>query len=361
MHPTIMDQVRPRQRNFLCLCLLGGVLLLADADSCQAEDAPSLAQRFLGESASSWEEYERFADSLQGTMRVQLFRDGKLVADVASTIKQKPGFKCAEIEWSFDDLSRNRDRTGRGFVQAFNPRYAFELQRKSATQPWLITAAAMANEQEEYKVFADQAAVATMGCRALVTLDLAHSLHELVRRPSFRVLHVKPVVHNECQAVQVVFDNSHPFPPTKGERFCPFQKGVLTLDPSRFWCVRAYDVDCLYDGGASALHGEMNYRDCARSKYPIPVRVVQRRVSQEASGRTTTFVSEQTFDLKESALPSDQEFSLSAFGFPEPPGIEWEKPVPWWLWLAVGGAGLLITGAAFSWLRRRALRRHAVE
>ncbi|HMP01928.1 MAG TPA: hypothetical protein PKD86_06670 [Gemmatales bacterium] len=46
------------------------------------------------------------------------------------------------------------------------------------------------------------------------------------------------------------------------------------------------------------------------------------------------------------------EFTLSAFGLPEPYGIEWERPTPWWLYAAISG-GLLLFVVVLVRLWRR--------
>jgi hypothetical protein len=56
----------------------------------------------------------------------------------------------------------------------------------------------------------------------------------------------------------------------------------------------------------------------------------------------------------------DEEFTLSAFGLPEPVGVVWEKRTPVYVWLLVA-AGVLLTLAVFlRWLARR-LRRGTSE
>jgi hypothetical protein len=55
----------------------------------------------------------------------------------------------------------------------------------------------------------------------------------------------------------------------------------------------------------------------------------------------------------------DQAFRLSAFGLPEPPGVEWKKPTPWWLWISLGGIAMLVLGAGLGWLRKRYAARAA--
>jgi hypothetical protein len=56
---------------------------------------------------------------------------------------------------------------------------------------------------------------------------------------------------------------------------------------------------------------------------------------------------------------TDADFTLSAFGLNEPPGITWERPTPWWLWLIGSAFALLLVAAGFTWLKRRAMRSRA--
>jgi hypothetical protein len=58
----------------------------------------------------------------------------------------------------------------------------------------------------------------------------------------------------------------------------------------------------------------------------------------------------ETWDDK--ASPNEADYSLSAFGLPEPFGIEWEKPTPWWLFLIGGGLGIIVLLAVGYRLRK---------
>lgn len=59
---------------------------------------------------------------------------------------------------------------------------------------------------------------------------------------------------------------------------------------------------------------------------------------------------ETTFSLDD---PPESDFTLSAFGLPEPPGIEWKKPFPWYLVFASTGTACL---GVFFFLRARGRR-----
>ena len=57
----------------------------------------------------------------------------------------------------------------------------------------------------------------------------------------------------------------------------------------------------------------------------------------------------------DSRLPSELDFTLSAFGLPEPYGVTWDRPTPWWLYIGGGTlAVLVIVILGYRWRRRAA-------
>jgi hypothetical protein len=52
-------------------------------------------------------------------------------------------------------------------------------------------------------------------------------------------------------------------------------------------------------------------------------------------------------------LPSEGEFTLTAFGLPEPTWMV-KKPMRWYLWVALAGIISLALAALFRWKARRA-------
>ncbi len=49
----------------------------------------------------------------------------------------------------------------------------------------------------------------------------------------------------------------------------------------------------------------------------------------------------------------EEEFTLSAFGFPEPVGIEWKKPTSRYVWFLLASAVFVILAVGFRYLARR--------
>jgi len=61
------------------------------------------------------------------------------------------------------------------------------------------------------------------------------------------------------------------------------------------------------------------------------------------------------FDYFEQEAVPEVEFSLTAFGLPEPVGISFQQPTRWHLWFALAGVGALALALGlYKWSRRTA-------
>jgi hypothetical protein len=49
----------------------------------------------------------------------------------------------------------------------------------------------------------------------------------------------------------------------------------------------------------------------------------------------------------------ESDFTLSAFGFPEPEGVVWNRPQGWYLWIALCAFGALAVALLVRFWRRR--------
>ena len=56
---------------------------------------------------------------------------------------------------------------------------------------------------------------------------------------------------------------------------------------------------------------------------------------------------------------SESDFTLSAFGLPEPYGVEWERPTPWWLYALISAGVLFVVAVIVSFWKRRLAARQA--
>jgi hypothetical protein len=182
-------------------------------------------------------------------------------------------------------------------------------------------------------------------------------LTEVIRKPYFQILRASPIQYEGENLVEIAFDYRHTFEKGKPE-YNMVQTGSMILDPQRFWCIRRLDLKLKSLVGVARETSEIELVG-PTMPFPLPKRAVTKANwsltagKQAGKARTTSYQWE--FDLKKpSNLPSDEEFTLSAFGLPEPPGLEWKRPTPWYLWVGLAGIVCLALGVGVRWLRQRA-------
>ncbi len=83
--------------------------------------------------------------------------------------------------------------------------------------------------------------------------------------------------------------------------------------------------------------------------FPRPKSRVQRTNDGKAKNGELINTVEIDYKLRLDPSVPDTEFTLSAFGLPEPRGITWERPTPKWIWYGLGGLGLIAFGVWLRW------------
>jgi hypothetical protein len=61
---------------------------------------------------------------------------------------------------------------------------------------------------------------------------------------------------------------------------------------------------------------------------------------------------ESVFTLSFADVP-ERDFTLTAFGLPEPVGVTWPKPTKWWVWISLGAAFAVGIALVLAMLGRR--------
>jgi hypothetical protein len=180
------------------------------------------------------------------------------------------------------------------------------------------------------------------------------SLVELVQKPEFRITDCHTIQHDGEELVEVRFVYNHQL----NAREMLEQDGLFLLDPKRYWCLRSYEVRRKTpDVAATEKLRDVEFESSAGS-LPIVKRLVLELdavAGPKAGNLHNKRLSRGEYKLEAPAkLPGDDEFRLTAFGLSEPPGVEWKKPTPWWLWGILIAVVCLLGGAVFTWLKRRA-------
>lgn len=321
---------------FLSLCLLPTIL--------NAQE--DLRERFLKQAPKAWNEYRLLAQRLDGTISASKTIGQKPYLHVRSEYKHNRNCRLC-LEQSLLPESPN------GELVACNNKYAFQLVRKSTNGLWVVQGIEEKREDGDglYKEVRDQ-------LTPVYWLVRAHSenLADLVRQPNFRILSAVAINQYGTDLVQITFDNTHQ-EPVDGKPYFTIQSGKLVLDPARHWCLRACELHNKHSNADAKIKIETDLQDGVAG-FPIPRHSLEVSDQMRQDGRLV-LTSIWDFELNEStSLPSDDEFTLAAFGLPEPfPGTP--PHGHWYLWLALAGGSGLVLAMLFVWLKNRALRRAA--
>ena len=235
-------------------------------------------------------------------------------------------------------------------VLGVNQQYAFELQRRSGTNLYLLTDLALGEErvktEERLKSFAAS------------FRRYAHRLFDNAPPGSLGDLLDAPDLVGSVRA-----DGSH--------WLLEFELPQHAASATSRWVVRQgrirLAVDDLrvlefelatdyWDGGTQrgkvvAIKANRSFRHV--SGLPLPSSMSRTHL---VDGLDTVHDFEFRYTFS-SMDPSD--FTLSAFGLPEPYGVEWERPTPWWLYALISAGVLFVVAVIVSFWKRRLAARSA--
>jgi hypothetical protein len=320
---------------------------------CADEDGGALAARFLRDAPPQWEEYARLAKRLQGSISFQL---SQTLADMQAAnrydLKRNGSSRLLQT-------SAERTREGKSDYQILqvigvNPRYAFSLKRKTPTSPWVVAGLIDLKSNPIPSAMDEAFNRYEEGTDDLVKID-NEPLAEAVRMPYFRVVRCREVSDGAEELVEVAFDYPHEV--GAGEDSL-VQGGTLVLDPRRFWCVRSYDVRMKAANATGTMQFRVLEMGQADESLPVPRRAVLEKQFVFSDGGTNRQQWQFEYELSVPRhLPADEEFTLAAFGLPEPPWLGGSKGyLPAYVWALLAGASCLGLGAIFHALKKRAAR-----
>lgn len=306
---------------------LGLLLVLSPAGADEA-----LKRRFLDEAPGAWAAYLGSADTLEGTFLEEETYKGvnKPPTSRRATLTVRgPLVKAVQI----DNGDEGREKAG-----AINDRYMFVVGRaRGATDYGIAFLEPMgATLTPEARGVVEGTSEEVKNSLYAPVYLLGQPLATWIRDPAF---HVQSVEAEDMEGlVRVEFEyRKRPDDPTeKEERIAP---GSLVLDPANHWSLRAYRAGKWW----GVIEGTLEYGP------PVDGLLSVRRRTERLLGNDKTSV-ERTFLTstltRRAAAP--EEFTLTAFGLPEPnprAGLLETR-----LWLI--GLGLLFGLAAIAMRRR---------
>ncbi len=313
----------------------------------------SLAQHKIisADVIQKWKDYEAFSHSLQGTARVQALRDGKPQEESIRRFKQNR--ECALAIYP----DNNRDPSSLRCALA-NPRYMATIRlRKSDLGNAVL---------EKYTPLPGDMGTLSSFEMALseISSHFAYSrtlwLWQAVSDPSFKVTKVVRETLNGQELIRVdhVYDSATQ---VKKKSSHVREHGSLWLDPSRCWCIRKSKA--LYESTSpgernSDMETEIVYETVDHpSGFPILKSKTQHgKLLHLKSQKKTEWTMKTDYELEVNENVPDSEFTLSAFGLPEPGSDPVKKDVPLFVWILVAAGVCAALALGFRYLAHRRAR-----
>ncbi len=177
---------------------------------------------------------------------------------------------------------------------------------------------------------------------------LGRSLPDWLNDPGFRIISTS--YDAEKSTAELSFSYSPNFE-NRLQNDYPYMHGRFTFDTNNKWSIIKVDVAFFKEmenrikkeyKQIFIINHEIKYEDVMMPKI----------IEQRMIGIERPVLQYQVEELVKVQLHKE-DFTLTAFGLPEPVGVEWERPVRWYLWLMLAGVVCLVAGGVFYWLSRR--------
>lgn len=300
---------------------------------------------------NNWKAYELFSRSLQGTARKTTVWDSGKTEH--STIVYKQNRECVLICISDERKSTDLCRVG-------NPRYAASMNRSKLDPSQVVLDQFTQHPQGAFPGYVgDRVSIFDL-TRPAISPHFAlgaKALSQFVVDPSFKILKVSKESENGHELVRFDYTYSHDNS-KKGAQVTG--RGSIYLDPSRYWCVRRSVLSSAMTIKGLPFSDQKHEYEFEVVDHPSGFPLVKTRTSHDSYYSYKTkkrLVSNERidYDWEVNDSVADTEFTLSAFGLPEPMGSKAPERPRAWLWLIAAAVGLAVLAVFFAWLKRRHL------
>ena len=261
---------------------------------------------------------------------------------------------CVLIHHSSSDMARVKKKAE--YVTGVNPKYAFEISRNVGSQKWAIEQVDIGGDGSNLALAYRRPLrqTAQMFCCEHFSVWGGLTLEKLIDRPNFRATKTERVTIDGVGMVRIDFESPYPVEKRKEPGFSPIQGGYLILDPEHYWCLKEYTVRTNDSSSRRTYWRSFDYTD-GRDHFPLVRASKAKTIGYHPDG-TDWFVTEhsESDEYRQTDGESDDgEFTLSAFGLPEPVGITWKKPTPRYVWFLIAAGSFALLALAFRFIARR--------
>lgn len=309
-------------------------------------DDAELRDRFVTEAPKRWQEYQIFIKSLQGSGR---FDREDFIPRKGISNRRSFGYKQA-ADCALLMIQQESEKNTRCEVFAVNSSYTFSLGRKEPQKPWVITGVSpLTSDNISTELQALTARMNQQLSMGLMIFNDRLLLPIALNTGELQIDGARTALREGKSVVEVQFKHR-----PKDAANNPVRGGLIYLDPERYWVIEGYEVDAEFPNGKSHFTGKNEYKPGSKG-HPIPLKRSIRSKGITKDGPGVDFELRTTLDLFEGPIPPKSDFTLPAFGLPEPIGITPLRPwyLRWYVLITGFGFGCIILGAIYYRLARR--------
>ncbi|MBI2804592.1 MAG: hypothetical protein HYX68_06360 [Planctomycetes bacterium] len=327
------------------------ICLLAPPAFCTRLSGQTLPQRVLRETKEKWEAYDRLSLTLQEESK----ETQRVVGDpkgfgpaVHSEVKRDKAGKHLLF------MTEGNDAKIGHTCYVVNERYGFELRRPNRERGWALATVYKNVDSEEFRRFVgnvlDDGNIRASGPFGLYQ----ESIKRVFKDPNFKIIDAHEFQQNDLSFVKIHFTNKErPFKP-KVFRPYLYESGWAVFCPEHYWRLCEYEATVQQFGPSQfTVRGTIDSHIDGKG-FPI-------FSSSRVKWRGVSILDKKQYELEivnkseiEDRDPDPYEFTLTAFGLPEPPGMPAVRPRSrWYLWILTAAAVAIAVGWFF---RRRMLR-----
>lgn len=296
-----------------------------------------------------WKNYEDFSHGLQGTARVQRSGNGKPLEYIG---RFKQNRECALIIEPY-----NQDPSFSSYTM-INPHYTAIIN--------------VSNSDPSHAVLRKYTPLPE-GTETLSPFDAVYihtsrhfnyggtiRLRQVVLDPSFKVTRIAREVEDGRELVRVEHIYNH-VRHVASKDIHERRRGSLWLDPSRCWCIRRSKVSTEFTTRgerSSETERELVFETIDHSSgFPILKSITENSKMFNYKNQQKSQVTKKTdYELEVNDSVPNSEFTLAAFGLPEPGSDPVKKPIPIYVWILVAAGVCAALALGFRYLAQRRAR-----
>jgi len=225
-------------------------------------------------------------------------------------------------------------------VRAVNSKYSFNAIHRDAG--WVLS---KLDESETYrKTFATEYARTGLNFDCFPWRVAGHLLPELFTRRDVKLsaFQMAPM----GRASEVVIELSLPTLPAQDVKsMVPMDRCKVVLDARNHWRLDSYEYSPPNPNFRANIQGAFTYRPDGFLEKLEQTSTVDKQDYKSVVSMTVLSL--------ENRKINEHEFTLSAYGLPELPGVTWERPTPTYVWLLLAAAVLGVVAVGCRWLLKR--------